>query len=86
MELTGTVERIIYENIETGFSIFILSDKNTSVTIRGTVASLYVGQEITIKGALTSHPKFGKQFEAQECICAPPASINGLKKYFNGSN
>jgi exodeoxyribonuclease V alpha subunit len=81
MELTGTVERIIYENIETGFSIFILSDKNTSVTIRGTVASLYVGQEITIKGAWTSHPKFGKQFEAQECICAPPASINGLKKY-----
>jgi exodeoxyribonuclease V alpha subunit len=81
-QLQGTVERIVYQNAENGFTIFIIkSNRDTEVTVKGSVPTLNPGEQVTLSGAWTMHPKFGKQFEAKKCTALVPTSILGLKKY-----
>jgi len=81
-QLQGTVERIVYQNAENGFTIFIVkSNRDTQVTVKGSVPTLNPGEQVTLTGAWTMHPKFGKQFEAKKCTAQVPTSILGLKKY-----
>jgi exodeoxyribonuclease V alpha subunit len=81
-ELTGTVEKFIYRNDENGFAVFVIMfDKDRSTLVRGHVPNIQPGEQVTLQGAWTMHPKFGKQFEAQSCVATSPTSIIGLKKY-----
>jgi len=79
--ITGTVDHIIYENIDTGFLIFTLIYKKDSATVKGCLPAIKAGQDVTIFGKWIVHPKFGKQFEAQKCTITLPTSSKGLQKY-----
>lgn len=80
--LVGTVDKIVFQNAENGYTIFgILTKNNTPITITGYAASIALGQEVHIKGTWTFHKKFGRQFIAQEYTSVLPTSVNGLKKY-----
>lgn len=80
--LQGTVERIVYQNAQNGFTIFVVKvNRDTEVTVRGSVPTLNPGEQVALAGAWTMHPKFGKQFEAKKCTAVVPTSIVGLKKY-----
>lgn len=83
-QLTGTIDRLLFQSAENGFSVFVLvvSDK-TEIIIRGHLAQLHPGQHVAVKGNWVTHPKFGKQFEATACTVEVPTSINGLKKYLS---
>ncbi len=81
--LTGTVDRIIYENSETGFLIFNLKHKNSSTIVKGSLPAIKAGQDVTILGSWIVHPKFGKQFDAQKCTIALPTNVAGLQKYLS---
>lgn len=81
-ELTGIVERIVFHNNENGFTIFILqTSRAKDATIKGYAPTLHAGEQVTVRGTWISHPKFGKQFEAQSCKIALPTSVQGVKKY-----
>lgn len=77
----GTVEKFLFQNNENGFSIFILLAKSNQITVKGYLPSIQAGQEVQLKGTWIFHAKFGKQFEAKECITTLPTSVVGLKKY-----
>lgn len=82
--LQGTVERIVFQNNENGFTIFLLQQKTAPkdpITIKGCVPSLREGEHVQVMGAWINHPKFGRQFEAQQCTTQVPTSVRGLKKY-----
>ena len=81
-ELTGIIDRIIFKNTDTGFSVFVLqltTQKSTIVT--GQLAMLQPGEQVNISGLWTSHPKFGRQFQAISCNAQLPTNIIGIKKY-----
>lgn len=81
-ELVGTVERFLFQNNENGFCVFILNlTKKETTTVSGYIPALQSGQQITLKGAWVMHPKFGKQFQAEQFSISLPTSITGLKKY-----
>lgn len=85
-EIFGIVDKFVFQNNENGFAVLALQEKNSSknsslITVKGIFPNLQVGQEIKLKGSWVFHPKFGKQFEAKECISILPTSITGLKKY-----
>jgi len=81
-QLQGTVDRIVYQNAENGFTIFIIKAKgDNAITVKGSVPSLNPGELVTLSGLWVMHPKFGKQFEAKKCTALVPTSILGLKKY-----
>ena len=81
-QLTGIIDRFLFQNTETGFAIFILqSKKQDDTTVTGTFANIQVGQEIHLEGVWNFHAKFGKQFLASTYTTSLPTSIMGIKKY-----
>lgn len=80
--LSGTIDRFLFTQQETGFSIFVLiGSGKESIIVKATLPALAAGQEVTLKGSWVFHPKFGKQFEALSCTACLPTSVVGLKKY-----
>ncbi|CDK30913.1 ATP-dependent RecD-like DNA helicase [Candidatus Babela massiliensis] len=80
-QITGTVERFLFQDNESGFTIFVIQNKQTQITVSGYTPNIKIGQEVKITGSFIVHPKFGKQFKAQECISTMPNSLSGIKKY-----
>lgn len=81
-ELTGIVDRLLFQNDENGYAVFVLQLGSTNtVTVRGYIPTIQPGQQVTIEGCWVMHPKFGKQFDAKNCHSCLPNSVLGLKKY-----
>jgi len=82
--ITGYVDRLLFYNEENGFVVFVLqlSNKQTT-TVKGFMATIHPGEQVSLHGSWVMHPKFGKQFEVKECTKQVPTSIIGLKKYLS---
>jgi len=85
-EIFGVIDKFVFQNSENGFAILTLQEKTNArnpnmITVKGVLPNLQLGQEIKLKGSWVFHPKFGKQFDAKECISLLPTTIVGLKKY-----
>ncbi len=78
----GIVDRVIYQNQENGFAVFVIQlTAHNSVTVKGHVPTITAGEQVVVRGVWNMHQKFGKQFDAQSCEKQAPTSILGLKKY-----
>lgn len=82
-KLRGVVERITYENEDTGYSVIKIKSKGyiDLITVVGSMATVNVGSVVTLKGLWVSNPKYGRQFEVKEWEESLPASIYGIEKY-----
>ena len=81
-ELTGTIEKCIYQNSENGFTVLVLTlPRDQSTVVRGFLPAVQPGEQVTLKGSWVNHPKFGRQFQAESCVSSLPTSVMGLKKY-----
>lgn len=81
--LNGTVERLIYQNKENGFAIFIVQAHQQNITVKGYVPTISPGEHVSLKGTWHMHQKFGKQFDVQSCDIQVPTTLIGLKKYLS---
>lgn len=80
--LSGTIEKIVYQNNENGFTIFALTlPSNEKITVKGYLPQINPGELVHLQGSWLFHPKFGKQFNAEQCSSQVPDSILGLTKY-----
>jgi exodeoxyribonuclease V alpha subunit len=80
--LQGIVDRVIYQNQENGFTVFVVKvNAKDSITVKGSVPAINVGEQVLVRGSWNMHQKFGKQFDMQSCEKQAPTSILGLKKY-----
>lgn len=81
-QLTGIIEKFIFQNQETGFTVLVVAaKKHAATTVTGTFADIQIGQEIHLEGQWSFHSKFGKQFQASQYTTTLPSSVNGIKKY-----
>lgn len=81
-EIAGVVERIVFKSPESGFNVFQLKVYDgTVITVRGFTGQLHEGSRVVIRGSWTTHPKFGKQLEASDCVAHLPTSKEGIIKY-----
>ncbi len=81
--LEGTLERITFQNEETGYTVARLVPKGQSyeVTVIGPLLGIQVGESVRITGLWITHPKYGRQFEARTYAVQLPATVEGLRKY-----
>lgn len=78
--LHGTIDRIIYQNGENGFAVFIIQvNSTTTITAKGYVPVITAGEQVVMHGSWNMHQKFGKQFDVRSCEKQAPTSIVGLK-------
>jgi exodeoxyribonuclease V alpha subunit len=82
-QLQGSVERITYYNEENGYSVVRLNVEGRSdlVTVVGNLPEIQPGESLRLEGRWTTHPQYGRQFEAEWCKQVLPATVEGIKAY-----
>ena len=85
----GTVKSVVFRNDENGFTIlhvtlvhdgrFRLAERE--VTVLGTCAAAWEGEELHAVGQWVNDPVRGRQFKAKSISCIPPKSTEGVRRY-----
>lgn len=83
VNVTGTVEGIIYRNDENGYTVFVLSANENFETVVGTFPLIREGDFITVFGLYTEHEVYGTQFKATSYEMATPKSLDDIEAYLS---
>lgn len=83
LELTGTVEQIIYRNEQNGYTILELDAGDELVVVVGSLPFVSVGEELHVIGKWVTHPTFGEQFKAETFERSRPATTHAMLKYLS---
>ena len=81
--LQGILERIVYENPDTGYTVGRLSARAQSelITVVGNLASINPGESLLLQGEWVDNPRYGRQFQIEKYETILPANVVGLRKY-----
>ncbi len=64
--IRGTVEAILFQNHENGYSVLKLrTEEGAQVTVVGTIPMTITGERLIVTGKWTRHASYGEQFEAE---------------------
>ena len=81
--LQGILERIVYENPDTGYTVGRLSARDHAelITVVGNLASVNPGESLLLQGEWVDNTKYGRQFQIEKYETILPANVVGLRKY-----
>ncbi|TLN14581.1 ATP-dependent RecD-like DNA helicase, partial [bacterium] len=81
--LNGILERITYQNDETGYTIARLRQpgQNGEITVVGNLLGANVGESLNLHGLWTLHPQYGRQFEIRHFTIEAPTTLDGIRRY-----
>ena len=83
-EISGTVERIIFQNEQNGYTVCeIATADDELVTVVGEMPYLNSGEMIKAFGKWTLHQSFGRQFKVEYYEKELPVSENAILKYLS---
>ena len=64
--LQGVVSAVVFQNYDNGYAVLRLSiGGGQAVTVVGTIPLPAVGERLMVTGKWSSHPSYGRQFEAE---------------------
>lgn len=64
--LQGTIGAVVYQNYDNGYAVLRLSvGGGQAVTVVGTIPLPAAGERLMVTGKWSSHPSYGRQFEAE---------------------
>ncbi|MBE6008604.1 MAG: ATP-dependent RecD-like DNA helicase [Lachnospiraceae bacterium] len=81
--LKGSVEDIIFENRDNGYTVFTIDTGEEEVVCVGTLERLNSGENVTLTGSWTMHLVYGKQFQVDYCEKTMPTTAEGIEKYLS---
>jgi len=86
--LIGSVERITYYNRETNYCVLRLRPQQLRldraedlITVVGAMPEVQPGESIRLQGRWTTHPRHGRQFQAEIVTQVRPGSVEGIERY-----
>ncbi|MFI3169574.1 MAG: ATP-dependent RecD-like DNA helicase [Faecalibacterium sp.] len=83
LRLEGSVESLIFENRETGYTVFELSGGGELFVVCGTVGEIHIGETVSCMGNFETHATYGKQFHAITCESDMPKDEHGIFSYLS---
>lgn len=83
LELSGSVERVVYHNDKNQYTVLELAAGDGLVTVVGAFPFVSEGEELRVYGTWDVHPSFGEQFKATAFERARPASTAAMLKYLS---
>ncbi|MCH5202115.1 MAG: ATP-dependent RecD-like DNA helicase [Oscillospiraceae bacterium] len=83
LQITGTVEDIIYRNEENGYTVVDIEVKKEMITATGIMPTVESGMEVRLFGYYKSHPSYGLQFAVETFEQTIPTSIQGILRYLS---
>ena len=72
------VDKVVFRSAENGFSILSCITDHDYITITGPMADVQPGVTLTVQGEWKTHPKYGRQMEADHWICKAPQDLDCL--------
>ena len=81
--IEGEVQRITFENDETGFRVLKVSidGRPNKISIVGSFPRVTVGSKVRARGSFQNDARFGEQFRATQLLELVPTTLEGLEKY-----
>ncbi|HBN79818.1 MAG TPA: ATP-dependent RecD-like DNA helicase [Ruminococcaceae bacterium] len=83
LEMSGSVEDIIFHNENNGYTILELNTGEELVTVVGTLPWASCGEELHVYGGWINHPSFGQQFKAEAIERFQPTTSSAILKYLS---
>ncbi len=77
-QIEGTIEDIIYENTDNGYTVFEISGGGVITVVCGIVGELHAGESVVCRGRYENHATYGRQFHAQECETDMPKDLEAV--------
>ncbi len=82
--LQGTIGAIVFQNYDNGYAVLrLVVDKSQTVTVVGTIPMPSVGEKLMVTGFWSTHPSFGRQFEAEFLERMLPETTNEILTYLS---
>jgi len=84
-QVEGVVERIVYENPDTGFYVARLKEpaKHELTTVVGNILAVSPGETVRIWGTWVVDPKWGRQLQIERYEVLLPSTVEGIKKFLS---
>ena len=80
--LSGVVERILWLDEETHFTIAeLVAENNEKTIILGNMTGLQCGETVDLLGFWERHPSHGPQLRVKSFSSRLPSSVHGIRKY-----
>ena len=82
--LQGAIGAVVFHNYENGYAVLRLQcDNGQTVTVVGTIPMPSVGERLMVTGKWSSHPSYGKQFEAEFLERLMPETAPQILRYLS---
>ena len=75
------VAKVVFRSAENGFTILSCITDHDYITITGPMADVQPGVTLTVEGEWKTHPKYGRQMEADHWTCKTPQDLDGIELY-----
>ncbi len=82
--LQGTIAAVVFQNYDNGYSVLRLRCGQETVTVVGTIPLPAVGEGLMVTGKWSSHPSYGRQFEAEFLERIMPQTSLEILQYLSG--
>ncbi|MEG2813970.1 MAG: helix-hairpin-helix domain-containing protein, partial [Oscillospiraceae bacterium] len=83
VKLSGSVENIIFQSQDSGFTVLDLSANGEMINVIGQLLGVEVGEELLLTGYYDNHKTYGVQFKAQMYERSLPATESAITKYLS---
>ncbi len=77
----GYVDHIIYRSEDTGYSVFVLENKDGESTCVGNFPVIEEGELLELDGEMVLHPSYGTQFRVLEARRCEPDDLHSMEVY-----
>ena len=77
-EIEGTVEAVIFQNEDNGYSVLSVDIGGNEITAVGNMPFFAKGDLVRLRGCYVNHPTFGRQFKVNSFEKKLPADKNAI--------
>lgn len=84
--ICGTVKRVVFSNMDTGYAVVELQNEGATETAVGNLAELRVGEDVELTGRFTVHATYGQQFKAEGFVRVLPTGAAAILRYLSSGS
>ena len=81
VELSGSVEDVIYKNADNGYTVINLGCDEGLIAVVGNLGDVNEGERFSLRGGWITSPKYGRQFKAAMCERSMPETESEISAY-----
>ena len=81
VELSGSVEDVIFKNADNGYTVINLGCDEGLIAVVGNLGDVNEGERLSLRGGWITSPKYGRQFKAAMCERSMPETESEISAY-----